>query len=46
MDFSVTLYFYSLKNRRQGKDNNRQKSPAASFQRHHCLSDLPLPHFP
>jgi hypothetical protein len=29
MDFPVTLFFYSLKNSRQGKDNNRQKSPAA-----------------
>ena len=28
MDYSVTLFFYSLKNSRQGKDNNRRKSPA------------------
>jgi len=31
MDFSVTLFFYSLKNSRQGKDNNRRKSPASGF---------------
>ena len=31
MDFSVTLFFYSLKNSRQGKDNNRRKSPLPAF---------------
>ena len=31
MDFSVTLFFYSLKNSRQGKDNNQRKSPLPAF---------------
>jgi hypothetical protein len=31
MDFSVTLFFDSLKNSQQGKDNNRRKSSATAF---------------